>query len=86
MPIASYILIITKVNKKMTTVTPLNWNCERILGTGGFGIVKLWVHKTTGQKLGKLNMYIVKIQLYVASVLNFFCVKYSYIYNSSTKL
>ncbi|XP_046829941.1 inhibitor of nuclear factor kappa-B kinase subunit alpha-like isoform X2 [Vespa crabro] len=37
----------------MTTVTSLNWNCERILGTGGFGIVKLWVHKSTGQKLVK---------------------------------
>ncbi|XP_043486143.1 inhibitor of nuclear factor kappa-B kinase subunit alpha-like [Polistes fuscatus] len=32
-------------------VTPLIWNCERVLGTGGFGIVKLWVQKETGQKL-----------------------------------
>ncbi|KAI4493341.1 hypothetical protein M0802_009401 [Mischocyttarus mexicanus] len=38
----------------MTTesaVTPLIWNFERVLGTGGFGIVKLWVQKQTGQKL-----------------------------------
>nr|XP_050860795.1 inhibitor of nuclear factor kappa-B kinase subunit alpha-like isoform X2 [Vespula vulgaris] len=35
----------------MTIVTPKNWNYERILGTGGFGIVKLWVHKPTGRKL-----------------------------------
>ncbi|KAK2584863.1 hypothetical protein KPH14_002461 [Odynerus spinipes] len=32
-------------------VTPSNWSYERILGTGGFGIVKLWVHKQTGRKL-----------------------------------
>ncbi|KAL2714352.1 inhibitor of nuclear factor kappa-B kinase subunit alpha-like isoform X1 [Vespula squamosa] len=35
----------------MTIVTPINWNYERVLGTGGFGIVKLWVHKPTGRKL-----------------------------------
>lgn len=32
-------------------VTPFIWNCERVLGTGGFGIVKLWVQKETGRKL-----------------------------------
>ncbi|KAI4484172.1 hypothetical protein M0804_007628 [Polistes exclamans] len=32
-------------------VKPLIWNCERVLGTGGFGIVKLWVQKETGRKL-----------------------------------
>lgn len=37
----------------MTTasITQMNWNCEQILGVGGFGIVKLWVHKQTGRQL-----------------------------------
>lgn len=36
-----------------------NWTLSQTLGTGGFGIVQLWVHVRTGEKLGKLqNKYI----------------------------
>lgn len=32
-----------------------DWKLNRILGTGGFGTVELWVHVQSGKKLGKLQ-------------------------------
>lgn len=33
-----------------TKVTVDGWSCDRILGTGGFGTVQLWIHPASGRK------------------------------------
>lgn len=35
------------------------WKLSRILGTGGFGTVELWIHVQSGKKIGNIYFIII---------------------------
>jgi hypothetical protein len=37
-----------------------NWVRERVLGSGGFGQVTLWRHKTNNEMIGELQLHYVR--------------------------
>jgi len=40
-----------------------NWVRERVLGSGGFGQVTLWRHKTNNEMIGEVQLHYVRCSL-----------------------
>lgn len=48
------------------------WKLNRVLGTGGFGTVELWIHVQSGKKIGNIFQYNYKYKEYIFHFEEFF--------------